>query len=412
MNKSEFNDLPVNGEIITYKNKIIQVPNQPILGFIEGDGIGKDIWPVSKAVFDTAVSRAYGGKKQIHWYELLAGDKAYNLTGEYLPEKTINGIDYLKVAIKGPLTTPVGGGIRSLNVTLRQTLDLYACIRPIKYFKGTPSPSIEPEKLDVIIFRENTEDVYAGIEYEKGSEETKKIIDFFKKEFDIFIREDSGIGIKPISEFASKRIIKKAIEYAIAHNRSSVTMVHKGNIMKFTEGAFRNWGYELAENEYKDIIITEKELKQTYNNILPSGKILLKDMIADAMFQDLLLNPENYEVIVTTNLNGDYLSDAGAAQVGGLGIAPGANLSDKVALFEATHGTAPGLAGKDIANPISMLLSGVMMLKHIGWKEPANLIIKAINCCIQNKVLTYDMPIEGAKPSKCSEFGQELIKNL
>lgn len=412
MNNCEFNDLPLNGELITYKNKIIQVPDQPIIGFIEGDGIGKDIWPVTKAVIDSAIKIIYDGNKQIHWYELLAGDKAYNLTGEYLPEKTIDGIDYFKVAIKGPLATPVGGGIRSLNVTLRQTLDLYACIRPIKYFKGTPSPSIEPEKLDVIIFRENTEDVYAGIEYEKGSMECKKIIDFFKEEFDIFIREDSGIGIKPISEFASKRIIKKAIEYAISRNRSSVTMVHKGNIMKYTEGAFRKWGYEFAENEYKDIIITEQELKQNYNGKLPAGKVLLKDRIADAMFQELLLNPEDYEVIVTTNLNGDYLSDAGAAQIGGLGIAPGANLSDQVALFEATHGTAPTIAGKDLANPISMLLSGVMLLRHIGWRDPARLIVKAINTCIQNNTLTYDMPIEGVKPFKCSEFGHELIKNL
>lgn len=412
MNNNTFNDLPVNGELITYKNDHIQVPDQPIIAFIEGDGIGKDIWPVAKSVFDTAVKKAYGDTKIIHWYELLAGEKAFNTTDEYLPEKTMKGIEYFKVAIKGPLTTPVGGGIRSLNVTLRQILDLYACVRPIKYFEGTPSPSKEPEKVDIIIFRENTEDVYAGIEYAKGSDEAKKLISFFKDQFNTTIREDSGIGIKPISEFASKRIIKKAIEYAINQNKPSVTIVHKGNIMKFTEGAFRNWGYELANSEYKDKIITEKELFDNYKGNLPAGKIVLKDRIADAMFQELLLNPQNYDVIVTTNLNGDYLSDAGAAQVGGLGIAPGANLSDRVALFEATHGTAPTIAGKDIANPISMLLSGVMMLEHIGWEEPANLIIQAIQHCIREKTLTSDMHIEKSKPLKCSEFGVELRKNL
>ncbi|MGD9581518.1 MAG: isocitrate dehydrogenase (NADP(+)), partial [Vampirovibrionia bacterium] len=399
------------GELIRFKDGQLQVGDNPIIAYIEGDGIGKDIWPVAKRVIDTFVCKAYDGQKKIHWYELLAGAKALEKTGEYLPQQTIDGLEYFKVAIKGPLTTPVGGGIRSINVTLRQTLDLYACIRPVRYFKGIPAPVIEPEKLDVTIFRENTEDVYAGIEYAKETDESKQIIDFFNENFNTCIREDSGVGLKPISEFASKRIVKKALEYAIEHKKPSVTIVHKGNIMKYTEGAFRNWAYEIAKEDYEDFIITEKEFKEN-GNILPEGKVVLKDRIADAMFQELLLNPANYDVIVTTNLNGDYLSDAAAAQVGGLGIAPGANLSDEIALFEATHGTAPTIAGEDKANPTSLLLSGVMMLEYLGWFEAAELLVNTINKTINDKKVTEDIRISGIKPVTCSKYAEKLINNL
>ena len=403
------NNFPSDGNFITVENNVIKAGNKPVIGYIEGDGIGKEIWPAARSVIDSAVKKSYGDERSIAWHELLAGEKAYQLTGEYLPDKTLENIKTLKVAIKGPLTTPVGGGIRSLNVTLRQTLDLYACVRPVRYYYGCPSPVKEPDKVNIVIFRENTEDVYAGIEYKEGSEENKLLREFMTSKLNKTVRSDSGIGIKPISRYGSERIIRRAINFAIENKRNSVTIVHKGNIMKFTEGAFRNWGYELAEREFKDSIITEKELN---GKTPPAGKIVLNDRIADAMFQELLLNPANYDVIVTTNLNGDYISDAAAAQVGGLGIAPGANLSDDTGIFEATHGTAPTIAGQDKANPTSIILSAVMMLEHIGWCEPAKLITQAIEKTIKDKKVTCDMQMEGATILKCSEFAEQLVKNL
>ncbi|MEW5820318.1 MAG: isocitrate dehydrogenase (NADP(+)) [Cyanobacteriota bacterium] len=414
MNKPEFKNIkhPDKGELIIYEGDKIVVGNNPIVPFIEGDGIGSDIWPATKLVIDSAVEKAYQGKKKIEWLEIYAGEKASNLVGEWLPEDTTEAIKFFKVAIKGPLTTPVGGGIRSLNVSLRQILDLYACVRPVKYVKGAPSPVKNPEWLDVVIFRENTEDVYAGIEYEMNSEKVKKVLKFLGEEMNANIRQDSGIGIKPISKFASERIIRKAIQYAIENNRNSVTMVHKGNIMKFTEGAFRKWGYELAEKEFKDIIISEKDLWEKFEGKQPEGKIILKDRIADAMFMNILKRTKEYGVIVTTNLNGDYLSDACAAQIGGLGLAPGANLSDTIALFEATHGTAPKYTGMDKVNPSSLLLSGIMMLEHLGWKEAARMIFNALETTVVSKIVTYDLETEGATIVKCSEFAQEIVRNL
>ena len=374
--------------------------------FIEGDGIGPDIWRASKLVFDEAFRKVYGDKKRINWIEVLAGEKAYKFTGKYLPEETLDKIREIKIAIKGPLATPVGGGIRSLNVALRQIFDLYACIRPVRYYKGVPAPVREPEKLNVVIFRENTEDVYAGIEWEAESKEALMLIEFLKDKFNVKIKNDSGIGIKPISRSGTFRIVKKAIEYAIENNRKSVTIVHKGNIMKYTEGAFRNWGYEVAKNEYADKVCTEDE------NI--EGKIVIKDRIADAMFQQLLLRPQEYDVIVTPNLNGDYLSDACAAQVGGLGIAPGANIGDEVAIFEATHGTAPKYAGLDKVNPGSLILSGVMMFRYLGEDKVANIIEEGFQKAILNKRVTYDLArqMSDAVEVKCSEFAEEIVKNF
>ncbi len=374
--------------------------------FIEGDGIGPDIWKASKLVFDEAFKNVYGDQKKINWIEVLAGEKAYKQTGKYLPEETLEKIREIKVAIKGPLATPVGGGIRSLNVALRQIFDLYACIRPVKYYRGVPAPVKEPEKLSVVIFRENTEDVYAGIEWEAESKEALKLIEFLKDNFNVKIKKDSGIGIKPISKSGTYRIVRKAIEYAIDNNRKSVTIVHKGNIMKYTEGAFRNWGYEIANKEFADKICTEEESFE--------GKIIIKDRIADAMFQQLLLRPEEYDVIVTPNLNGDYLSDACAAQVGGLGIAPGANIGDEVAIFEATHGTAPKYAGLDKVNPGSLILSGVMMFKYIGENKVAELIEEGFQKAILSKRVTYDLArqMKDAIEVKCSEFAEEIVKNF
>jgi len=395
------------------KNRLV-VPNDPIIPFIKGDGTGADIWNASVRVFDAAVSKAYKNKKRIHWMEIFAGECAFNEYGEWLPKATLDAIKKYKVAIKGPLTTPVGGGIRSLNVTLRQELDLYACVRPVRYFDGVPSPVKSPEKLHVIIFRENTEDVYAGIEYKKGSPEAKKLIAFLEKEFGKKVRKDSGMGIKPMSAFGSKRLVRRAIQYAIDKGKKSVTLMHKGNIMKFTEGAFREWGYEVARDEFPKFTVTEEDVHKKYDGVAPKGKILVKDRIADAMFQQVLLRPEEYEVIATPNLNGDYISDACAAQVGGLGMAPGANIGDKAAVFEATHGTAPKYAGKDMVNPGSVILSGVMMLEHLGWDEAANMIVKALEKTIQKKTVTYDLErqMKGAKLVKCSEFGDEIIKNM
>ncbi|HEY7536316.1 MAG TPA: isocitrate dehydrogenase (NADP(+)) [Thermodesulfobacteriota bacterium] len=390
------------------------VPDNPIIPFIEGDGTGPDIWRTSQRVFDAAVQKAYNRKKKIVWFEVLAGEKAYNKLGTWLPNETLEAIKEYVVAIKGPLTTPVGGGIRSLNVALRQLLDLYACVRPVRYIKGTPSPVKRPELMDIVIFRENTEDVYSGIEWKSGSPEAKKLIKYLKRNFKVNIREDSGIGIKPISAFATKRLVKHAVRYAIARKRKSVTLVHKGNIMKFTEGAFKEWGYELAREEFGSITITEDELWTKYDGRMPEGKILIKDRIADNMFQQVLTRPDEYEVVATPNLNGDYLSDACAAQVGGLGMAPGGNIGDFHAVFEATHGTAPKYSGQDKVNPGSVILSGVMMLGYIRWHEAANLIVKAMERTVSQKKVTYDLhrQLEGATLLKCSEFGDAIISNM
>ena len=403
-----------NYTAIKIKNNRLVVPDNPIIPFIRGDGTGPDIWNASVRVFDAAVSKSYKNKKHIYWQEIFAGEHAFKEYGEWLPKETLNAIKKYKVAIKGPLTTPVGGGIRSLNVTLRQELDLYACVRPVRYFDGVPSPVKNPEKLSVVIFRENTEDVYAGIEYKKGSLEAKKLIAFLEKELGKKVRKDSGIGIKPMSLFGSKRLVRRAIQYAIDKGEKSVTLMHKGNIMKFTEGAFREWGYELAKEEFSKFTVTEDDVYKKYNGVVPKGKIVIKDRIADAMFQQVLLRPEEYDVIATPNLNGDYISDACAAQVGGLGMSPGANIGDKAAIFEATHGTAPKYAGQDKVNPGSVILSGVMMFEHLGWDKAANMIVKALGKTIQKKTVTYDLErqMKGAKLVKCSEFANEIIKNM
>lgn len=407
--------IPSTGEKITVQKNKLVVPDNPIIPFIEGDGTGPDIWSASQIVFDAAVEKAYKGKRKVAWMEIFAGEKATKVYGKdkWLPSETITAIEEYVVAIKGPLTTPVGGGIRSLNVTLRQKLDLFACVRPVKYYSGTPSPMKKPEELDIVLFRENTEDVYAGIEFKAGSKQANdiiKVLQGMKKE----IREKSGIGIKPMSKFGSQRLVKKAIEYAIANNRKSVTLVHKGNIMKFTEGSFKEWGYEVAKKDFADVIVTEDELWKKYNGKMPEGKILIKDRIADSMFQQLLLRPSEYDVVATPNLNGDYLSDAAAAQVGGLGIAPGANISYFVALFEATHGTAPKYAGLDKINPGSVILSGVMMFEYLGWTEAARLIEKAMTKTIKSKTVTYDFArlMKGAKEVKTSEFARAIVKNM
>lgn len=392
----------------------MDVPNDPEIAYIEGDGIGPDITRAMIKVVDAAVAKAYGGQRKILWKEALAGEKAFQETGEYLPEETLKTIKECVIAIKGPLTTPVGGGFRSINVTLRQVLDLYACVRPVRWIPGTPSPVREPHKVNMVIFRENTEDVYAGIEYQAGSPEAKKLIEFIRENFGKNIREDSGIGIKPISAFGTKRLVRKAIQYALEKGLPSVTLVHKGNIMKFTEGAFRAWGYELAREEFPDRTVAEEELSLRYPQGVPKGVVVIKDRIADAMFQWALLRPEEYSVLATPNLNGDYLSDALAAQVGGLGMAPGANIGDGYAVFEATHGSAPKYAGLDKANPSSLILSAKMMLEYMGWHEAAELIWEALAKTIQSKVVTYDLArqLEGAKEVKCSEFADEIIKNI
>lgn len=405
---------PKEGERITYSNGKLNVPNNPIIPFIEGDGTGRDIWRASQRVFDAAVQKAFGGKRKIVWHEVLAGEKAFQKTGEWLPEDTVTALDYYNVGIKGPLTTPVGGGIRSLNVTLRQRLDLFACVRPVRYFQGIPSPVKEPQKLDVVIYRENTEDVYAGIEWKEGSPEAKKVIQFLNTEMGKKIRLDSGIGIKPISVTASKNLVRKAIQHAISHHRKKVTLVHKGNIMKYTEGAFKEWGYELAAEEFKDQVVTEDDVFSKFDGKVPEGRIVINDRIADSMFQQIILRPNEYDILATPNLNGDYLSDACAAQVGGLGMAPGANISDRVGVFEATHGTAPKYADKDVINPCSVILSGVMMLEFIDWTEAGNLILKGIEKTIGQKRVTYDLErqMPGATKVKTSEFGSAIIENM
>jgi len=408
--------VPQDGQKIKVKNGRLKVPNNPIITFIEGDGTGPDIWHASKMVFDAAVEKAFKGKKKIVWMEIYAGEKALSVYGQdqWLPDETVEAIKEFTVAIKGPLTTPIGGGIRSLNVALRQILDLYACVRPVKYYSGVPSPMRDPKKLDIIIFRENTEDVYSGIEFKSGTTEAQEVIEFINTKFNKNIRNLSGVGIKPMSEFGSARLVKKAIEYARDHKKKSVTLVHKGNIMKFTEGAFKDWGYKVAKEEFRDLIVTEEELYSEYGGKVPEGKILIKDRIADSMFQQLLLRPDEYEVVATPNLNGDYISDAAAAQVGGLGMAPGANLSYSTAIFEATHGTAPKYAGMDKVNPGSVILSGVMMFEYIGWGKVGKLIEKALKKTIKSKVVTYDFArqMKGAKEVKSSEFAAEIIKNM
>ncbi|BDG59166.1 isocitrate dehydrogenase (NADP(+)) [Caldinitratiruptor microaerophilus] len=406
---------PAQGEPIRFEGGKLQVPDHPIIPFIEGDGTGPDIWRAAQPVLDAAVEKAYGGRRKIVWFEVYAGEKCLNKFGEWLIEDTLTAMREYRVGIKGPLTTPVGGGIRSLNVALRQLLDLYACVRPVRWFPGVPSPLREPWKTDVVIFRENSEDIYMGIEWKAGSPEANRVIELVK-ELGKEIRPGSGIGIKPVSEFGTKRLVRAAIEYALRYGRKSVTLVHKGNIMKFTEGAFREWGYEVARQEFGDVTITEEELWDKYGGQQPAGKIVIKDRIADITFQQLLLRPTEFDVIATLNLNGDYLSDAVAAHVGGIGIAPGANISysDGYGLFEATHGTAPKYAGLDKVNPSSVILSGEMMFRYMGWDEAADLIIKGIERTIANKTVTYDFArlMEGATEVKCSEFGQLIIKNM
>ncbi|MBU7593825.1 NADP-dependent isocitrate dehydrogenase [Metabacillus halosaccharovorans] len=419
------------GEKISVTNGVLDVPNNPVIPYIEGDGIGPDIWAAASRVLEAAVEKAYNGEKGIVWKEVLAGEKAFNQTGEWLPSETLDVIREYLIAIKGPLTTPIGGGIRSLNVALRQELDLFTCLRPVRYFQGVPSPVKRPEDTDMVIFRENTEDIYAGIEYAKGSEEVEKLINFLKNEMGvnkIRFPETSGIGIKPVSQEGTSRLVRAAINYAIEHGRKSVTLVHKGNIMKFTEGAFKNWGYELAEKEFGDKVFTwaeydrivESEGKDAANKAQAdaesAGKIIIKDSIADIFLQQILTRPREFDVVATMNLNGDYISDALAAQVGGIGIAPGANINYETghAIFEATHGTAPKYAGLDKVNPSSVLLSGVLMLEHLGWTEAAELVINSVEKTIASKVVTYDFArlMEGATEVKCSEFGDELIKNM
>ncbi|EMI10689.1 isocitrate dehydrogenase [Anoxybacillus gonensis] len=421
----------MQGEKITVTNGVLNVPNYPIIPFIEGDGTGPDIWAAASRVLEAAVEKAYKGERKIVWKEVLAGEKAFKLTGEWLPQETLDTIREYIIAIKGPLTTPVGGGIRSLNVALRQELDLFVCLRPVRYFKGVPSPVKRPEDTDMVIFRENTEDIYAGIEYAKGTPEVKKVIDFLQNEMGvrkIRFPETSGIGIKPISEEGTKRLVRAAIKYAIEHGRKSVTLVHKGNIMKYTEGAFKNWGYELAEQEFGDQVFTWAEYdriveahgKEAANKAQAeaeaAGKIIIKDAIADIFLQQILTRPREFDVVATMNLNGDYISDALAAQVGGIGIAPGANINYETghAIFEATHGTAPKYAGLDKVNPSSVILSGVMMFEHLGWNEAAKLIIDSMEKTIASKVVTYDFArlMEGATEVKCSEFADALIRNM
>ncbi|MFX1486481.1 MAG: isocitrate dehydrogenase (NADP(+)) [Promethearchaeota archaeon] len=402
---------PTEGECIRVIDSKLQVPANPIISFIEGDGVGPDITKAMLPVVNAAVEKAYYGRREISWYEIFAGQKAKALYGEYLPEETLDAIRKYVIAIKGPLTTPVGGGYRSLNVTIRQKLDLYACVRPVRGIRGVPAPIKRPELVDMVVFRENIEDVYAGIEWASNTPESRKFIDFLRNEMGVSIPLDSGIGVKPISKTRTYNIVRKSINYAIENNRKSVTIMHKGNIMKFTEGAFREWGYEVANNEFGDYIVTEEQLR---SGELPEGKVVIKDRIADAMFQQVLLRPKEYDVIVTSNLNGDYISDALAAQVGGLGMAPGGNIGDYLAVFEATHGTAPKYAGLDKVNPGSLILSAVMMLRYIGWNEAGDLIEKALEKTILQKRVTYDLErqMENATLLKTSEFAKAVVENL
>lgn len=408
--------VPETGEKITFTDGKMNVPDNPILLFIEGDGIGYDIMTASKRIWDAAVEKAYGGNKEITWMEVYSGEKAANVyDGDYMPEETFEALREYKIGIKGPLTTPVGGGFRSLNVTLRQVLDLYSCVRPVRWFKGVPSPLKNPEDVDVVIFRENTEDIYAGIEFEAGTPEQAKLEKFLREEMGVTgFFEGAGLGVKPVSEFGSKRLIRAAIKYAIERKRESVTFVHKGNIQKFTEGAFMKWGYELAKDEFPEETISWDDVAANHDGKVPEGKILVQDVIADIAFQKMLLRPKEHDVLATTNLNGDYMSDAIAAEVGGVGIAPGANIGDEIALFEATHGTAPKYTNLDVVNPGSLLFSGVMMLEHLGWFEAADLITKAYEATIADKIVTYDFArqMEDAKKVKTSEFATAIIERM
>jgi isocitrate dehydrogenase len=405
--------VPSNGERITYDNGVLSVPTNPIIPYVEGDGTGPDIWRASVRVFDAAIEKAYGGERRVAWMEVFAGEKAFTQYKDWLPQETVDAMQEFRVSIKGPLTTPVGGGIRSLNVTLRQVLDLYACIRPVRYFEGVGSPMKEPEKLNIVVFRENTEDVYAGIEWRAGSPEAEALRLFIERELGKSIRPDSAIGIKPMSEFGSKRLIEMAIRYALKHCLPSVTLMHKGNIMKFTEGAFRDWGYELARDRFGESVVTEADLAKGGTNARADA-VVIKDRIADSMFQQLLLRPDEYSVIATPNLNGDYVSDAAAAQVGGLGIAPGGNVGDGVAVFEATHGTAPKYANQDKINPGSVILSGVMMFEYLGWTEAAALVVRGLENAIKSKRVTYDLArqMPGATEVSTSKFADHVIAGM
>jgi len=395
-------------------NGLLEVPEDPIIGFIEGDGVGPDIWAASQLVFDEAVALVYQGTKKIHWMEIPAGEKAFKVSGEHLPSSSLDIIKTARVAIKGPLTTPVGKGIRSINVTLRKELDLYACIRPVKYIPGTPAPVLTPDLVDMVVFRENTEDLYAGIEWPSGSDGAAKLIEFLQKTMHVPVNPSSGIGIKPMSPEATKRIMRAAMNFAVTSGRRRVTIIHKGNIMKFTEGAFRDWAYELAREEFGGVFLSESELEKDHQGKIPPGRVLVNDRIADAMFQQVLLRPAEYDVLVLPNLNGDYLSDALAAQVGGLGMAPGANVGDHEAIFEATHGSAPKYAGLDKVNPCSMLLSGCMMFKHLGWHDVADAIEQAIAATIKAKIVTYDLArlMQDAEEVSCSGFAGQLISRM
>ncbi|HEY3746481.1 MAG TPA: isocitrate dehydrogenase (NADP(+)) [Gemmatimonadaceae bacterium] len=413
MTKYKFAKVPARGEAVKFSNGVLSVPDRPIVPFVEGDGTGPDIWRASVRVFDAAVERAYNGQRKVEWMEVFAGEKAFKQYQDWLPQETIDAMAEFRVSIKGPLTTPVGGGIRSLNVTLRQVLDLYACIRPVRYFEGVGAPVKEPERVNVVIFRENTEDVYAGIEWKAGSQEAEKIAAYLRKEFKVDIREKSALGLKPMSEFGSKRLVEMAIRYAIAKCKESVTLVHKGNIMKFTEGAFRDWGYEVAREKFPEDTCSEAELTKG-GPTARADAIVMRDRIADSMFQQMLLRPSEYSVIATPNLNGDYLSDAAAAQVGGLGIAPGGNVGDGVAVFEATHGTAPKYANLNKINPGSVILSGVMMFEYMGWNEVAELIVKGMEHAIKSKRVTYDLArqMPGATEVSTSGFGEQVIAGM
>ena len=410
----EEKDQVITNLISVTTDGILQVPDTPVIPFIEGDGIGPDIWAAAKRVLDAAISFAYTDHRRIIWSEILAGEKAYQKTGEWLPEETLQAIRYHIVAVKGPLTTPVGGGIRSVNVALRQILDLYACVRPIRYITGVPSPMRHPERVKMVVFRENTEDVYSGIEWEAQSREAEAVIAFLKDAMGVDVPKDSAIGVKPMTRRASRRLVARAIQYALDHELHSVTLVHKGNIMKYTEGAFMKWGYELAREKFGDRIVVESNGGLQPDGNAPPGKVVINDRIADMMFQQVLLRPQAYHVIATPNLNGDYLSDALAAQVGGLGMAPGANLSDNCAVFEATHGTAPKYAGKDMANPVSLILSGVMMLEYLGWTEAASATEQAVQKSISDGLVTYDLArqMPGTREVKCSEFAETIIERL
>jgi isocitrate dehydrogenase len=411
--KFEKLNVPLEGRRIEIEEGKLRVPRNPILPFIEGDGTGPDIWAASHRVLDAAVKKAYGGKRQIHWFEVYAGGKARDRYGEWLPQDTLEAIRTYTVAIKGPLTTPIGGGYRSLNVTLRQELDLYACIRPVRYFQGVPSPVKRPEDIDLTIFRENTEDVYAGIEWREGTEKCRKVIEFLNREMGTSVPADSAIGVKTMSARGSKQLVRKAIKYAIERKKPSVTLMHKGNIMKYTEGAFKEWGYQVAKEEFPEFTITEEEASKSGRPV-PASKVVIKDRIADSMFQQILIRPSEYSVVATPNLNGDYLSDAAVAQVGGLGLAPGANIGDTTAVFEATHGTAPGYAGQDKVNPGSLILSGAMMFEYLGWLEAGALIVEGMQAAIRTKRVTYDLArhMEGAVTVKCSEFADNVIARI